>query len=351
MARTLLASAISVVALLVAGPVSAQPKKGPTPKGDKTGDKTTGDKAGGDAGTGGDKGTAGDGGTAVDMPEDDTPSTDPTGVNENPDAAKPDAPNEIDANANTAPPKPKITRKDFPIEETLRPITLPALMSEAGLDVRNYIKPYDGNTTLRGRFGITRQIQIGLTYNIGGFFDDADMASTKTKFNTGKSIGLDVTYAVTNFLAVRVTLPFYLSPFAMGATIGVPLKFHIGDRFAFGGGTDFISFKIHNFVPSLVDERMNDANAAFVDSGTKTADGALFFTGFAEWQWKPNLVVGGDFGLLYPDFSDADTPFSLRALVQYSTSNKLDFGGALGFGDIANWRDTVLLNLYAQLRI
>jgi hypothetical protein len=248
-------------------------------------------------------------------------------------------------------PKAEPTRKDYPIEETLRPITLPALMSEAGLDVRNYIKPYDGNTALRGRFGITKQIQIGLTYNIGGFFDDADMSSNKIKFNTGKSIGLDVTYGIFSWLAVRVALPIYLSPFAMGATIGAPLKFHIGDRFAFGGGAEFISFKIHNFVPSLTDERNNDVNAAFVDSGTKTSNGNLLFSGFAMFQWKRNIAVGGDFGLLYDDFNDINTPFSLRALAQYSTSNKLDFGGAFGFGDVSNWRDTVLLNLYAQLRI
>ena len=344
MARTLLASSISVVALLVAGPALAQPKKGDK---DKAGYKTGGDKAGG-----GDTAAGGDGGTAVDLPEDDTPSTDPTGVNENPDAPRDThGPAEIDAAAGIAKPAPPPERKGYPIEEVLRPITLPALMSEAGIDVRNFIKPYDGNTTLRGRFGITKQIQIGLTYNIGGIFDDADMSSDSKKFNTGKSIGLDVTYSVFSWLGVRVTLPFYLSPFAMGATIGVPLKFRIGDRFAFGGGTDFISFKIHNFVPSLVDERINNFNAAAVDSGTGISKGSLFFTGFAQWQWKPNLVVGGDFGLLYDDFNDVNTPFSLRALAQYSTSKKLDFGGALGFGDIANWRDTVLLNLYAQLRI
>jgi hypothetical protein len=323
MARTLLAS---VAAILIATPALAQP----TPPDDK------------------DTPPTGEGGTQVDLPEDDTPSTDPTGVNENPDAPKgPTAGVDAAVEIKAAPPP---ERKGYPIEETLRPITLPALMSEAGLDVRNYLSPYDGNTTLRGRFGITRKIQIGLEYNIGGFFDDIG-GEDKVKFNTGKSIGLDVTYSVFNWLAVRMALPFYLDPFAMGVTLGAPMKFRIGDRFAFGGGGDFLTISIKNFVPSTTDERLNDANTYLVDSGSRTSDGAITFSGFATFQAKPNIAVGGDVSLTYDDFSDVNTPLSLRGRAQYSVSNKLDFGGALGFGDVAEWRDTVLLNLWAQLRI
>jgi hypothetical protein len=332
MARFLLASALT---LFVAGPAFAQPKKkDPTPP--ATGDTKPAD---------------GDGGTAVDMPEDDTPSADPSGVNENPDAPKgPVVDVDKTATVNPETPAPKPERKGYPIEETLRPITLPALMSEAGIDVRNYIKPYDGNTTLRGRFGITKKIQIGLEYTIGGFFDDVG-GEDKVKFNTGKSIGLDLTYSVFDWLGVRMGLPFYLDPFAMGVTLGAPLKFRIGDRFAFGGMGDFLTIRITKFVPSTTDERMNDLNSYNVDSGTATSKGSLNFTGFATWQWKPNVAIGGEFGLLYDDFNDINTPFSLRARAQYSTSNKLDFGALFGFGDVANWKDTVLLNLYAQLRI
>ena len=325
MARTLLASA---AAILIATPAFAQPT---TPDGKD------------------DPAPTGEGGTPVDMAEDDTPSADPTGVNENPDAPT-GTTTGIDGTADIRLPPPEPERKGYPIEETLRPITLPALMSEAGLDVRNNIDPYDGNTTLRGRFGITKKIQIGLEYNIGGFFDDV-AGDDKIKFNTGKAIGLDVTYSVFEWLAVRVALPFYLDPFAMGATIGAPLKFRIGSRFAFGGGADLLTFKIVKFVPSTTDERINDLNSYFVDSGTGTSDGALTFSGFAIYQLKPNVAIGGDVGLRYEDFSDTNTPFMLRARAQYSVSNKLDFGGAFGFGDVAEWRDTTLLNLYAQLRI
>jgi hypothetical protein len=325
MARTLLAS---VAAILIATPAIAQP----TPPDKKDEPPPTGE-----------------GGTSVDLPEDDTPSEDPTGVNENPD--KPTGPTVGIDTTTEIKPEPEPEPKEYPIEEVLRPITLPALMSEAGLDVRNNIKPYAGNTTLRGRFGITKKIQIGLEYNIGGFFDDANPSSDKIKFNTGKSIGLDVTYSVFKWMGIRLALPFYLDPFAMGATIGVPLKFRLGKTFAFGGGADFLSFKIAKFLPSTTDERVNDLNASFVDSGTGTSDGALMFSGFALFQAKPNIVVGGDISLRYEDFSDTNTPLSLRARAQYSVSRKLDFGGAFGFGDVAEWRDTTLLNLYAQLRI
>jgi len=323
MARTLLAS---VLGLLIAGPAFAQPKPAPTPA------PTAGDE----------------GGKQVDLPEDDTPSADPSGVEENPDAPRGGV--GIDVTATPPPPPPDRGRKGYPIEETLRPITLPALMSEAGFDLRNNIKPYDGNTTLRGRFGITRQWQIGLEYTVGGFFNDIG-GQDKGKFNTGKSIGLDVTYGLFSFLGIRAALPFYLSPFAMGFTIGAPLKFHVTDKFAFGGMGDFLTFKIHNFVPSTIDERINDGNSYLVDSGTKTSRGSLNFSGYAIYQAKPNIAIGGDIGFVYEDFNDTDVPYSLHARGQYSTSNKLDFGAVFGFGDLADVKNSVQLNLYAQLRI
>jgi hypothetical protein len=330
MARTLLAS---VLGLLIAGPAFAQPaKKQPAPPPAAPDDTKPAPD-----------------GKEVDLPEDSAPSADPSGVNENPDA--PHGVTGIDVIA-PPPPPPEKPRKGYPIEDTLRPITLPALMSEAGLDVRNNIRPYATNTTLRGRFGITRQWQIGLEYNIGGFYDDpGTVADTKVKFNTGKSIGLDVTYLLFSWMGLRAALPFYLDPFAMGITLGAPMKFHITDKFAFGGFGDFLSIKFAKFVPSTNNELFNEINALAADSGSVESRGSIQVSGFATYQMKPNIAIGGDLGIHFEDFSDRDVPYSLRFRGQYSTSNKLDFGGAFGFGDLGDVGHSVLLNLYAQLRI
>jgi hypothetical protein len=336
MARPLLAFA-SLGLLLAPALAAAQGAGGTTPP--------AGGAPAGGAPAGG--APAGDDGKTVDLPEDDTTVADPSGMQENPDAP----PGTTTGIAVVAPPPPPEAPKGFPIEDALRPITLPALMSEAGLDFRNNIDPYDGNATLRGRFGITRQWQIGLEYTVGGFFDDLDTAEDKVKFNTGKSLGLDVTYLVRSWLGVRVALPFYMDPFAMGVTIGAPMKFRLGKKFAFGGMGDFLSIKIHNFVPSTTDERVNDVNTYLVDSNSATSDGSLRFSGFATYQAKPNIAVGGMVGWVYEDFDDTEVPYSLHVKAQYSTSNKLDFGGVFGFGDLSDARNSIQLNVYGQLRI
>jgi hypothetical protein len=332
MARTLLAS---VLGLLIAGPAFAQPAKNQPAPAPPAGSP---DKPAPD-------------GKEVELPEDSAPSADPSGVNENPDAPR-GMPGAGVGVTVAPPPPPEKVRKGYPIEETLRPITLPALTSEAAFDVRNNIRPYATNTTLRGRFGITRQWQIGLEYNIGGFYDDPGTVSEdKVKFNTGKSIGLDVTYLLFNWMGLRAALPFYLDPFAMGITLGAPMKFRITDKFAFGGFGDFLSIKIAKFVPSTQNELFNELNAIASDSGSVESAGAIQVSGFATYQVKPNIAIGGDLGIHFEDFSDREVPYSLRFRGQYSTSNKLDFGGAMGFGDLGDASHSFQLNLYAQLRI
>jgi hypothetical protein len=292
-----------------------------------------------------------EGGKEVDLPEDNSVS-DPSGMEENPDSPRAGTTTGVEVGGTVTAPSPDpdvVTKRSFPIEEVARPITLPALMSEAGLDVRNNIDPYDGNTTLRGRFGITRQIQIGLEYNIGGFYDDG--SGDGVRFNTGKSIGLDVQYLIQDWVAVRLALPFYLDPFSMGMTLGAPMKFRILPKLAIGGFHDLLSITFKNFVPSTTDEAYNELNAMLVDSGTGLPDGNIRISAWAWYQMKPNLALGGEMGLTFEDFKDSDVPYSLRGRIQYSTSKKLDFGGAFGFGDLADASNTIQLNLYAQLRI
>jgi hypothetical protein len=287
-----------------------------------------------------------DGGTPVDLPED-TTVEDPSGVNENPDApTDPTGP----APTTTVVQAPVEERKGYPIEDVLRPITMPRLMSEVGLDFRNNLDPYIGNVTVRGRFGITDKVQVGLEYTIGGFFDAVD-TEDKIKFNTGKSIGVDVAYSVFDWLAVRLALPFYLDPFAMGVTLGAPLKFRIGDKLAIGGMGDFLSIKLRHFVPSTINEAYNDAQAALVDTNSVDSAGSLRFSGFITYQLKPNVAIGGDFSMLYEDFDDSDVPYSFHLRGQYSMGSRLDFGLALGFGDLANAGDTIEANVYGQFRI
>jgi hypothetical protein len=221
------------------------------------------------------------------------------------------------------------------------------MMSEAGIDVRNNIDPYIGNSTLRGRFGITRQIQVGLEYNIGGFYDQGD----GVKFNTGKSIGIDVTYLIKDFVGARIALPFYLDPFAMGVTLGAPMKFRIGDKLAIGGFNDLLSITIVEFVPSTTNEAYNEVRAMAVDTGSSQPAGNFRLSAYGLYQQSPKLAFGGEMAITLEDFSDSDIPYSLLGKLQYSTSNKLDFGALAGFNDLSDASKSITLNIYAQLRI
>ena len=88
----------------------------------------------------------------------------------------------------------------------------------------------DALRALRARYGITRQIQLGLTYVLGGIYDDPKTAADKIGLHPGKAIGLDVTYLVRDFVGVRVGVPVWIyrpeeggAP-AIGLTVGVPLR-------------------------------------------------------------------------------------------------------------------------------
>ena len=325
-------------------------------KGDKAapapGDKAAAPGGGGGAGGGAGGGGGGDAGKPVDMPEDNTVA-DPSGMEENPGKPTGALTAKIDETPTgvvvTAPP-PKV-REPYPIEEVWRPLTLPRLMSEAGFDVRDNIDPFIANTTLRGRFGITKKIQVGLEYTIGGFYDDDGAGDGGVRFNTGKAIGLDLTYGIFGWLAARMAVPMYFSPYSIGVTLGAPMKFHIGEKFAFGGFNDFISITIRHFTPSTTSEFYNEGLAGQVNTGGMLPAGAIRLSGFAVYQAKTNLAIGGRFGVAWEDFKDSDALYGVWGTLQYSTSKKLDFGGQAGLGDLSDARNSIQVNLFAQMRI
>ena len=78
----------------------------------------------------------------------------------------------MDDNAVVAVAPKKMTKSGYPIEEALRPITLPRNMTEVGLDPHAMVSTFANSTSLRARYGITNKVQLGLTYAIGGIFDD-----------------------------------------------------------------------------------------------------------------------------------------------------------------------------------
>jgi hypothetical protein len=330
-------------------PKTPAPKKPPTPKGTPAKDAGSG-SATAPAPAGSGSGSAA--GSAVTMPED-PPPKDMEGKEENPDAPKgtgdPDVPKVV------APVKQ--LKSGYPIQESLRPINLPANMSEVAIGPHAQFSPYAGTDALRARYGITRQVQLGLTYLLGSVFNDHDVdpaASDKQSFHTGKAVGLDVTVLLQDWIGVRVGVPVYINPsspsgmdakksVAVSLTIGAPLKFQLGEKFAVGGLDDLLSIRLYGFPPSFYQEADN-ARGAFLDTTNSTqSKGQLRFTGFGVYNYMPKTAFIGRLGIVFDNFSQTKTNagqgiiYLLRAGVNYTPRKYLDLGISLGFDDLAHY--------------
>jgi hypothetical protein len=114
-------------------------------------------------------GGTGTGGEEVQMSED-APPSDLEGRDENPDAPKILGSEPAPTVSNAKPVAPRPT--GYPIEETLRPITLPKNMAEVSTGPRALVSPVQSAMALRARHGITEKVQVGLTYMLAGVFDE-----------------------------------------------------------------------------------------------------------------------------------------------------------------------------------
>lgn len=284
-----------------------------------------------------------DAGSAVEMTED-APPEDMEGRTEDPGA-----PRLIGEAEPTAVTPEKQVRTGYPVEEALRPITLPQNMSEVLVETHGQVSPFAAQGSLRARYGITSKIQLGLTYVFAGAYGDEDFVpgSTEgTKVHAGKAVGLDVTVLLQDWLGVRVGVPLYVDPVAVGLTLGVPLKFMFGDKLALGGMDDLVNIRLTKFMPSFYQEWTNVTAAAGTDdvgNNTIQSRGSLRFTGYGIYQHKPNLALIGRLGVIVDDFAATDSSAEpsglttfIRAGVQWSPRPFLDLGFSLGFDDLAH---------------
>jgi len=258
----------------------------------------------------------------------------------------PDAPHDISKPTVTAvAPAPK-RPSGYPTEEALRPVTLPANMSEVSISPHANVSPYFGSDALRARYGITSRIQLGLTYVLGGVYHDPATTSMKLGFHPGKAVGVDVTVLLQNWIAIRVGVPVYVDPVAVGLQLGAPMKFTFGEKFALGGMDDLLNIKISKFAPSFYNEYENAINAAAQDNNTETANGHLRFSAYGVYQQSSKLAIiaragldtllsssgGGGAGAT----SSSSTTTFLRGGFEYTPRHYLDLGVSIGFDDLAH---------------
>jgi hypothetical protein len=214
----------------------------------------------------------------------------------------------------------------YPLAVALRPITLYGGMFEAGAGAGLFPSPAAFTTALRARYGITEQVEVGLRYALVGA-DENDTVS-------GKAMAVDVVVGITDWAAAQLSIPVLLDPFAMGFTLGAPLKFRFGDRLALFFGSDLFSYRIKDFVPSVVDPRVNAGRAADVATDTIVSSGNLRLVGGAIYQLEPHMALAADIGIT-TEFEASENPeLPLGATFTYSLADLLDLSGRLGFDNI-----------------
>lgn len=282
----------------------------------------------------------GTGGEVVQMSED-APPADIEGRDENPDAPR------VGAEPAPSISRPMAARRTgYPIEEAMRPLTLPKNMSEVGLGPHAQLSPYRGADALRARYGITDKVQLGLTYVIAGIYDDPATMSEKLGVHFGKAVGLDVTVQLKDWVAVRLGVPVYIDPFAISLSLGAPMKWQFaGGKYAIGALDDLLSIKLYRFAPSFYQEHTNAVAADGtrpMGTGTIQSNGEIRFSGYGVMQYRPKLAFLGRLGVVLRDFSttrtnidDSGVLYLIRAGLQYTPRKYLDLGISVGFDDLS----------------
>jgi hypothetical protein len=282
------------------------------------------------------------GGEEVQMSED-APPSDLEGRDENPDAPKILGVEPPPPTGKPAAPRPT----GYPIEEPLRPITLPKNMVEISTGPRVLVSPFQSAMALRARYGLTEKVQLGLTYMLAGVYDELG-APKKWAFHPGKAVGVEVTVLLKEWVGVRVGVPMYIDPFAMGLELGAPMKWQLaGGKYAIGALDDLFAVRLSRFVPSFEQEKPNaDAAAQTRPGGSNTLQsrGELRFSAYGSMQYGPKTALLGRTGFAVRDFSTTATAvldnsglrYFLRAGVQHTPRKHLDVAFSIGFEDLGD---------------
>jgi hypothetical protein len=317
-------------ALVVGSAASAAPKKTAPPA-----PANTGSAAGSDASSG----------SAVEPIEEAPSATQMNGTDDNPDNPH--------ALTNEEPAKPAVvaapTKKDYPVELVLRPITLTQNLTEISIAPHFQVSPFQASDAIHARYGITDKLQIGITYLYLGVWDRSLVdsgAPSSYGAHVGKAFGVDATYSIFDWLAVQVGVPFYVSPFAISLQLAAPLKFHITDKFALGGLDDLLNITLHNFAPSFYQEFLNAVAANNNTNQTGNSRGQLRISVYGEYQYTHRFAFFGRIGLI-DDFGPAggasvagetstgSSAFYIKGGFLWTPVDYLDFGASIGFDDLS----------------
>jgi hypothetical protein len=250
---------------------------------------------------------------------------------------------------------PRYDKKTYPTELVKRPLTLAANQFELRLDSPFANNEGNGATmwqVLYASFGVTRDLQVGLTYSFGLIRLDA--AEGENGFEVGRGFSFDGAFTIVpNHFAIGVNLPFYVDPdaFAMGVNLSLPFRINFGERWAVYGGHDLFQLGVIKMPVDPTNPGYNLAIAAVAAAeGVEEPTANLNIRAGGMYQVNPNVAAWIEMGIHYPDFEQLDQPTSLFAGASWSRNNRLDLGGRLGFVRLDE-AGSFSMSVYAALRL
>ena len=234
--------------------------------------------------------------------------------------------------------------KQYPRRLVDRPLTLWASMLEIGLTARANVDPGVGSSVLQARYGVTDQIELSLAYGIGSVDGDG--------FTGGKSFHLRGSYTlIPQLVALEMTIPVLVDPFAIAISFGAPVQLHVGDTARLFVGRDLINFRLHRFVPE-VDNPL--ATQALIDADSVNTDlsrGDIRIIGGAEVQLSAKTAVIGELGVIFNDFSNTDPAVPLAVTLLHTPRRWFDVGIRTGFGNLDQAKNTFGASIVSALRL
>jgi len=280
-------------------------------------------------------------GDEVDL-EPDPPDPDglPHGVRENPNA-----PILVGEKKPAVKKKLKKVAAGYPLQIVDRPLTLFRNMAEVYVDYPINVDPFVASGLIRGSYGVTSEAELGLKYGFGSIAD--------SEFVEGKVFSIEGGYYLTDWAALRVSIPILVDPFAMGLRIGVPVRLKIMDKLAIVGGHDLVSFSLVSFVPDVANAANTASLVARDEINEILPDGDIRINAGLLYQHSKKVAFMAEMGVHAPDFSLDDQPVPLHVGAMLSAPFKagVDYGVRVGFGNLDDAKHTFGIALFAALRI
>jgi hypothetical protein len=144
-------------------------------------------------------------------------------------------------------------------------------------------------------------------------------------------------------------------PFSSAVSFGPHMQWTFFDKLLIFGGRDLFTIRINRLIPSVTSPVETAGYVALDATETDLPAGEFNLNGGVAYQYMPNMAIEGRVGVRTffdssTDSTDRD-PLLFDLGLIYSSSNKIDVGGRLGWSDVNRADESFGLWVFGAFRI